>query len=602
MKQITKRKIKILLMVLLITAVFTGCNQKTKYEGGHIAISYGSNWELSYQEAEPYPVFDLCSEEAEIIIMIIENDGSILDSFHRDMVSLMSMEGEIEEKGITDQWDKKGIAYYEDVLSGQEDSYDAVLYGKTQGDKLIVCYGEFPRKESGEEPVELKKEAMEILSSLTFSDQEEMGKLEQKEENESNLVIYGMLNSLLKYNAGSDGDVNTAEANETDKSGDTQPAEEIKAFSEEEIKNLTYVEKISIEDYYGDKAVYDMYGFKDSEIQDGFVSYFGPGLDYFAMVHPMGSDSFLYLSFDEYIKSITEEWEQEGSGYSDIKTGEIQSKGDDRYVIATAMKEDFYGTPYEYREVFYLQKVAEGVGIIWQLGVSEYSVKEETDLMIGELAGCYGISLDRLTATGDFEEINQNRLMEEQDQYEPKEGEPVLEKVDGYRYMGMTTLSVEANGKEAQCQVMVPMGRFSSVWENGARANMHGVRVVTNIDILLQQNLMATVKLDSDIHYKSYVEDEESKRNVWMSEMIPMDAFEEAYYVVVTYEEKEHLTKEFVPKADVMCNIRINDDFALEYEITFTYNEYDDSTDTVIKELETAYEIDLSEYYYENHQ
>lgn len=406
--------------------------------------------------------------------------------------------------------------------------------------------------------------------------------------------------SAISYD--SDDDVNTAEASETDKSGNTQTAEEREAFSEEEIKNLTYIEKISIEDYYGDKAVYDMYGFKGSENEDGYVSYFGPGFSHSAMVYSMGSDSFLYLSFDEFIKSTIEGWEQEGSGYSDIKTGEIQSKGDDRYVIATAMKEDLYGTPYEFREVFYLQKTAEGVGVIWQLEVRENGVEEETDLMIDELAGCYGISLDRLTANGDFEEINQNRLMEEQDQYEPEEGEPVLEKVDGYRYMGMTTLSVEANGKEAQCQVMVPMGRLSFVWENHAGANMHGVEVGTYIEILVQQNLMSGMKLSSDIRYKSYVENEERTRNVWKSEMIPMDAFEEAYYVVITYEEKDYLTEEFVPKADVMCNIRINDDFALKYELTFTYSEYDDSTNTVIKELETAYEIDLSEYYYEKHQ
>ncbi len=131
---------------------------------------------------------------------------------------------------------------------------------------------------------------------------------------------------------------------------------------------------------------------------------------------------------------------------------------------------------------------------------------------------------------------------------------------------------------------------------------MHCVWVRAYIVILLQQNFMASMKLNSDILYKSYVEDEERTRNVWKSEMIPMDAFEEAYYVVITYEEKDHLTEEFVPKTDVMCNIRINDDFALIYEITFTDSEYDDSTNTVIKELETAYEIDLSEYYYENHQ
>ena len=42
----------------------------------------------------------------------------------------------------------------------------------------------------------------------------------------------------------------------------------------------------------------------------------------------------------------------------------------------------------------------------------------------------------------------------------------------------------------------------------------------------------------------------------------------------------------------------MSDDYALEYDIKLSYDEYDNSTDTVIKELETAYGIDLSEYYY----
>lgn len=383
-------------------------------------------------------------------------------------------------------------------------------------------------------------------------------------------------------------------------SGGMEPAEEIDTFSEEEIANLTYVEKISIDDYYGDKSVYDIYGFKGSENDMGYVSYFGPGFYYSAMVYPMGSDSFLYLSFEEFVQYAVDGWEQEGSGYSDIEVGEVQAKGDDRYVFTRAMKEDFYGTPYEVKSLFYLQRVNEGTGVIWELEVSENELSDETGLLLDELAGCYGISLDWLKAGGDFEENNRQRLTEAQDKYEPEEGEPVLEPVEGYRYMGTTTLSVEANGKEAQCPVMIPMGRSSSVRENYASVNMHGVKVRGTIDMLLQQNLMASTKVNTDLRYESYVEDEERTRNVWKSEMIPMYAFNEAYYVVITYEEKAYGAEEFIPKTDVMCNIRINDDFALKYEITLTESEYDDATNTVIKELEAAYEIDLSEYYNTN--
>lgn len=607
MKRAAEGKIKILLMIcmILIMAVFTGCNQKEKseYEGGHIAISYDSSqWDLSYQEAEPYPVFSLYSEEAEIIIMTVENDGSILDSFHEDLMSLFSSwlsEGvEVEEKDKTDKWDKEGIAYYEDVVSDQEDSFDTILYGKVDEDRLIIGYGEFSRGESGKEPVKIKKEAMEIFSSMAFSEQEETGELKKDEDRESILITYEMLNNLLKYGAGDDDTSYADEADKTEEQDETAG----QAFSEEEIENLTYIEVISIEDYYGEHLMYDIYGPKESENKEGFVSYFGHGLYYSAMVYNMGSDSFLYMSFDNIIGYTKEDWEKEGSGYSEVEIGDVLKNGKDRYATAKAMRTDYYGTPYEERKIFYLDVADGGVGTIWELEVSENDIDEETALIIDELAGCYGITLEQAKADGNYEENNQKRLMEEQDKYEPREGDMVLEKVDGYRYMGMTTLFVEVNGKQAQCPAMVPMGRYSSARENHAGADMHGVKVRANIDMLLGQNLMGSTKVTTDSRYKSYVEDEERIRDVWKSEMIPMYAFEEAYYVIINYEEKDHVTEEFVPKSDVLCNIRIDDDFALRFDITFTYDEYDDSTDTVIKELETAYEIDLSEYYYENNK
>lgn len=604
MEQTVRCKIKLLLavcMILTLTA-FTGCSRgTTAYEGGHIAMSYDSHkWELSYQEAEPYPVFDLYSEEAEIIIMLVENDGSILDSFHRDMVSLMSMDGEVTEKGKTDKWDKKGIVYYEDTAFGGEAPCNMILYGKAQEDKLIVGYAEIGLEKASPK---VKDEILEIFSTLTFSEQEEIGKPEQNKEHETILIIYEMLNSLLKYETGGDEEADTVEINKTEGNETADSNEtEVKTFSEEEIADLTYIEVISIEDYYGDKLMYDIYGPKESENKEGFVSYFGHGIFYSAMVYNMDADSFLYLSFDEIIKYTKEDWEREGSGYSEIEIGDIIKNGKDRYVIAKAMREDYYGIPYEKREVFYLDVVDEGIGVIWELELSENDIDEETNLLLDELAGCYGINLAQLKRAGDYEENNRKRLMEEQNQYEPREGDMELKKVEGYQYMGMTTLSEEVSGKQAQCPVMVPIGRYSSARENYAGANMHGVQVRANIDMLLQQNLMGSTKVTTDSRYKSYVEDEERSREVWKSEMIPLYAYEEAYYVIINYEKKDYVTEEFVSKSDVLCNIRIDDDFALRFEITFTYSEYDDYTDAIIKELETAYEIDLSEYYYENNK
>ena len=81
--------------------------------------------------------------------------------------------------------------------------------------------------------------------------------------------------------------------------------------------------------------------------------------------------------------------------------------------------------------------------------------------------------------------------------------------------------------------------------------------------------------------------------------MMPMPGFEEAYYVIFTYKEKDYETKKYVNKAEARCYMKLDDDFYLQYNITLTENEYDHTTNVVLEELEDAYGIDLSEYYYE---
>lgn len=599
MEQFIKRKkLMFLAVCMMLLTVLTGCQKETSYEGGHVAFSYDADkWELSYQEAEPYPVFDLHSEKAEIVIMVAEDDGSVLDSFHSDMIYLWETEGEAIEKDKTDKWDKEGILYYEDFVSDEEEAWYLITYGKRQEDKLMVGYAEIASEELGETDAAMKDEVLKILSALSYSGQEEIGDIEQDEEYESIVFIYDMLNNLVKYEIGSEEEAAGEESEDKRKDAETSVI-----FTDEEIESLTYIERISVEDYYGDKSMYDVYGPKGSQCENGYVSYIEHGLFYSASAYNMGTDSFLYSFLDEMIEYTQEEWLKEDSGYSDVVIGEMMKNGDDRYIIATAKKEDYNGVPYEEKLIYYMDAAGQGAGVMWELEMEERSIDDETYLIIDELAGCYGISLDQLKASGDWSENDKERIMQEQDLYDPGEDDLILEKVEGYQYMGIVTISAEANRKSTQCQVMAPMGQRTNVGDNYVGANMHGVRIMANINMLIQQNLMASAKMFSDIRYEDYIEDTEDIRNVWKSEMIPISGFEEAYYVVITYEEKDYITEEFVNKTDVMCFIRIDDDFDLEYYITLSQNEYDASTNTVIKELEMAYGIDLSEYYYESNK
>lgn len=610
-KERKMRFLKLVCMLLSAAVLLAGCGQsepEPTYEGVHLALVYDAEkWTASYQEAEPYPVFDLALDEDEIIIMIVENDGSVFDNLHGDFLDMCRTEGTVTEKGKTDEWSQNSWMYYEDLIEMEQFGTETLItYAKGQDNILLVGIAEVMVSESGEENTERIAEVLEIFASMRYSEQGEPGELQQDAERENITYIYDILNLILEYGADSSDEPvsNEEDAGETETAADTdteteeQAPEVMQPLSEEELAALQYVEKIVLEDYYGDKAEYEAFAPKETEITYGRAFYWEHGLEFYAGVYCEGVTSFLYEYMDYSIEYDLEDWQEEDSGYTDVETTGPKKNGDDRYQIITAKKEDYYGTPYVVKKIAYLHIPEEGVGILWELEVSENGIDEETEKIIDELARCYCVNLDEMKAGGSWSEDNAERLVQEQDEYVPEEGDNVVEKVDGYQYMGLTTLTVEE--REVECPVMVPIGRRTHAKGNRANCSMHGVSVSGNIDFLMQHNFSATVKFYSDIRYDSVLEDTERNRNVDKSGIMYIPGFEEAAYVIIPYEEKDYVTQEFAPKIEVLCYIRIDNDFYLDYSITLNYDEYDAATNTVIKELETAYGIDLSEYYNEN--
>ena len=264
-----KREITVLFALLWMLAVLAGCGKSNEgdtpvYEGGNIALYYDAEqWELCYYDAEPYPVFDLQTDGADIVFMTVENGGDVVNVFYKDSMALWS-EDEIVKESKKDKMEHKGYACYESQISTKDDSFDMILYGKKQDDKVIIGWAEIPFTEKGEE-----------YEGLTY--------------------IYDILLDSLKYGTGS-GEPDTEEKSENpdDALETKKEAEEAKLFSEEEIKKLKYIETIEVEDFYGDKSTYEVYGPKESESSDGYVSWYGHGLFYNASVYSMGSNSFVY--------------------------------------------------------------------------------------------------------------------------------------------------------------------------------------------------------------------------------------------------------------------------------------------------------------------
>ena len=374
-------------------------------------------------------------------------------------------------------------------------------------------------------------------------------------------------------------------------------------LSEEELSAMQYIEKIEVEDYYGDGAGYEVYAPKESENEEGMASYFGRGMTYFASACSTDSTSYLYKYLDDTVEYTTEDWRDENFGNArDVKLGKVKKNGEDRYQIASATKENvFDGILFETIAVFYLDVQKEGAGVLWKLELEEGNVDEETQLIIKEIAACYGIDLDEVsTAVGEWIVAESDRVEERQDVYEPAEGDIVLEEVEGYQYMGVTTLT--AGDGETECPVMAPRGWSVDIWDNYVTSYLHGVSVDGSLGIISPPSLLKNVESEIGISYGVYQKDQDTYRDVRKTNIMPVSGYEEAFYAVITYEELDRFTEEYLPRVRVCCFFKVSDDYALEYDIRLYQSDYDNSTNMVIKELETAYGIDLSEYYHEEEQ
>lgn len=381
----------------------------------------------------------------------------------------------------------------------------------------------------------------------------------------------------------------------TDATSGGQTVDPLPEMTEEEQASLQYVEKVALEDYFGDKTEYEVYVPKDAQVEEGYVFFMDHGLIFDAMVVNMGVDDLLDDFLNESVRLDIRIWESEDYGYSGMESGEVIRCGDDRFRIATAMGEDFDGTPYIVKKIYFMNVIQEGIGVTWNLQVSEFGADDMTNAIIDEISKCYRIDLEEMKVDDAWFVDEAKRNEQWQDEYELSEGEPELEKVDGYQYMGLAAIS-DPSGK-AQCSIMMPMGSQTSVGEDVAWAYMHGVEV--SAGLVWSNDFSYSVKFDIDNTTATYEGNPSTFANVRTGSAQPIPGYGTASYTVITYEKKNIFTDEFLPKVDVLCYIKVQDEYVLHFTVTLSYEEYDGSTNTLLKEMETAYGIDLSEYYNE---
>lgn len=191
---------------------------------------------------------------------------------------------------------------------------------------------------------------------------------------------------------------------DTDKEVENDPADSAKESLE-----FKYIELTEIEDFYGDKSMYEVYAPKGNSNEDGFLYYYDHGLTFVASVYSVVLDEYLVESLESSVALKTEDWPNDPE-YTDYEISEVLENGKDRYQIITSKKVDFLGMPYEVNYIHYMDIRETGCGVLWKLELYEVGMDSETDSIIDELEECYDIYLDFLKPAGEWAVANEERL------------------------------------------------------------------------------------------------------------------------------------------------------------------------------------------------
>ena len=395
--------------------------------------------------------------------------------------------------------------------------------------------------------------------------------------------------------------VETPAAEDTAETDGTMAAEEEAEEAPETLApdttNLTYLEEYQIADVFGDGKEYPLYAPKGGENTDGFFFYSDHGITFTASIYSGGSLEELQMYMEMSVDLQVEDWKQDPE-CSDVGVGETLEKGDDRYLFLTAKKKDYNGAVYQRRKLIYMSVRDGGAGVFWEMELSEYAQDEETTPLIAEVARCYGLNLREFSMEdGTWAEQDAKLEAERQNVYEPAEGEPVLEKVEGYQYLGIATIAMDDEG-EVTCPVLVPMGRNTTADEDSVSTTIHGVSMWVRGDHTpYAGNYQAMAQKDADYALDYYNNLEYGYRNGKVSEVMPMPGQEAAVYYFAEYEQKDSLTEEYNRRTYIDCLIQVKEKHYVSCEIRLLFEDYDVETNDLLKELETAYGLDLSAWY-----
>lgn len=565
----------------------SGAGMET-YEGANMRFQYNAkDWNVSYRTVmEENTIVELkWVNGGRLSILSCEGETTGPKEVYENLKADDEQFGEVSENSNNDNMSEAGgSAVYEHLVKTDfMGDYWSIVYGKNAGEgKIIIATTCLRINPEDEKATEECKEAMQgVIDSLESSETSEVGKIEESEEDSATHTSF-----LVRYLTDGKGIIDEKSGS----SADEPAVEDMEGYSY--VKKITFVDDVTFEAY----TIYAPIA-EDEEPHPFGTRYYEHGISF--SLHTLGKwkSRTAEDAIDEWCKTRTTELKADADTYQNIQVDDkvILEEGLCGYQHISAETQDYTGMPITNHIFGYAGTAEHGIGYEYRLELDQQWMDAETNTILKELGECYGFDLTQYGISDDTLTNSGERMDESQDIYEPTPGEPEVVAAEGYTYMGYTEID-DFDGNKVEVAALMCDNTSNS--STRVSASMHGVSMYLTADILIgDSNVMHMVGVSMKMDYEDFLNNTRDYKNPVASDPIMTTEGDGIYGIV----SADYVLSDgsLVPQHEIAYCLPIDEKNYLNMRITLDEREYDARTNDVLKDLEKAYRMDLSDYYYE---
>lgn len=580
-----KKKITTLLMAVLLCLIFSGCGKSNGYEGAGMKIKYNtSDWSIFYREAnENTNVIELYSDKGGgLSIMSCEADPGSAEEIYQGMITSDQILGQVSNMAAQNNMsEEKGTASYAHrTKTNFSSDYWTLFYGKNVGDGRVLLAAATIYINDEDEADQCKQEIEKIIDSLAFSEETSLGEATKAmiDPDVQTNVLVNYINNGQKYYSYMEGS----------QAADAEPIS---------VEGFEYVQKLTMKDGITGMET-EVYGpVSDTAYSsDDCIFYYDHGVNFSLFLVGDWSYSSPEEQLSSWQQNIVEPFKDNTVRYQNpIIDDPVTVEEGLCYYQHTSVEElDTKENTTTNHYLVYVGTAPNGIGYIFTLEVTGSSTDGETNQILDEIGQCYHLDLSEYRNSADELTNAGKRVDATQDIYTQKSDEAEIRAVEGYTYMGATELS-DYDGNIYE--LLIPMGKNTSNSGYSLYANMHGVSMRISTTSTYNTSIAELVQQEVESQYDYMMENSRDYKDITLGELNATTEGE-GFYGSVSANHAAYDGLIF-PYHEIRYNLKLGDKSALSIYLTLDEYSYDVNTNVLLKEIEQAYRMDLSEFYYE---